>query len=107
MLPWAAYPAPVRPPAQSWQPEPVKVAALRRDEHSRDLGTGERGLHALRGRSAHHDRRPVPVRDVHTGLVGDVVQDERIAQLELALDGDLRNAPARGPEPALSHSVSD
>jgi hypothetical protein len=36
-------------------------------------------------------------------LVGDVVEHERVAELELTLDRDLRDAASRRPEPALSH----
>ena len=37
----------------------------------------------------------------------DLVEHERIVEVELALDGDLRHAPASGPEPALSHSSTE
>src|SRR5439155_1300538 len=68
---------------------------------------GERRLDLFGGRGANDDRPPRLVSGVQFLGARDRVQDERIVQVELALDGDLRHAAAGRSEPALPHSSSD
>src|SRR5262249_27596448 len=82
-----------------------QVALRLGDDDRRDLRPRERLLDALGARGADDDRRPLRVRLLQAGRVGDVVEDERTVQVQLALHRDLRNAAAGGPEPALPHTV--
>src|SRR6185503_16034761 len=82
-----------------------QVAAIRGHEGGRNLRMRERRLDLLRRARAHDDRPPGLVRFVQALVVRDVVEHERVRQLELALDRDLRDAPPRRAEPALSHRL--
>src|SRR5262245_1161435 len=74
------------------------------DERARDLRPRERLLHVL-GRTGPDDHRPSRVvRVAERGLVGHVVEHERVVEIELAGECDLRDAPAGRSEPALPHS---
>src|SRR6266536_4163501 len=79
-----------------------QLSPLGRNECRRHLRPGECLLH-LNGRGrADDDRTACLVRLVQLLRVADLVEHEGIVEIELALDGDLRNAPPRRSEPALS-----
>src|SRR5204863_3118295 len=89
------------------QIEVEQITTVGRDDRDRHLRMRQRRLDLVgRGRS-HDDRRARVVGLVKALDVRDLVQHERVGQLELALDGDLGDAPAGRPEPALSHNVTD
>src|SRR5947208_13094036 len=69
---------------------------------ARDLGAGQCLLHAFRGFGADDDRPAPVVRFLQRSVVGNIVEHERVVELDLALDGDLRHPAAGGPKPALS-----
>src|SRR5256885_10514084 len=71
------------------------------------LGPPERGLDLLGGRCPDNDRRTGLKRLAKLLVVVDVVEDECLRDVELALDRDLRDAAPRCPEPALPHTVTD
>ena len=64
-------------------------------------------LDRLRRSGSYDDRLPGGVRFLQRALIGNVVEHERLADVELTFDGDLRDAPSRRSEPALSHSSID
>src|SRR5438094_742627 len=76
------------------------------DEDGGDLGAGEGCLDLFGRLRADDDRPPLLVRGFEGGIVGDVVQHQRVVGLELALDRDLRDAAAGGSEPAFSQTVA-
>ena len=57
-------------------------------------------------RRAHDDRRSCFERVAQALQVARVVEHERVAHVELALDGELGHASPRRAEPALSHTVT-
>jgi hypothetical protein len=67
----------------------------------------ERRLDLLRRARAHDDRPSGLVRFVQALVVDDVVEHERVGELELTLDRDLRDASPGCAEPALSHRLTD
>src|SRR5437762_13429344 len=82
-----------------------QLAPVGRDERHGDLRPGKCSLDGLRRRSAHDHRTPFVVSGAKRRVVLDGVEDECVVELELAFDGDLRDAPAARPEPALPHSA--
>src|SRR5712691_7108036 len=82
----------------------AQVAAIGRHERRRNLRMRERGLHGLRRGGSHDDRPPGPVCFVQCPLINDVVEHERLVEVELAVDRDLRDPSSRCTEPALPHS---
>src|SRR5439155_17700572 len=68
-----------------------------------DLGTSEGGLHLFGRRGAHDNRSALLVCVAQCVVVGRV-QHERVVEIELALERDLRHPPPGGSEPALPHS---
>src|SRR6266536_1751651 len=76
------------------------------NEDGGDLGAGEGSLDLFGRLRADNDRPPPLVRGLEGGIVGDVVQHQRVVGFELALDRDLRDAAAGGSEPALSQTVA-
>ena len=74
------------------------------DEDARHLGARERARDRL-GVGRAHDHRPArAVRLAERFLVADAVEDERVAELDFALDRDLRDPTSRRAEPALAHA---
>src|SRR5258705_12790699 len=67
----------------------------------------ERGLDRRRRSGPDDDRAPGRVCVLQLAFVGHIVEDQRLADVELAFDGDLRDTASRRTEPALSHSSID
>src|SRR6476469_4160654 len=84
-----------------------QLAPLGRDERRRHLRVRKCSFDLFRRSGSHDDRAPGRVRFLQLALGREVVEHECIAEVELAFDGDLRDAAPRRTEPALSHSSSD
>ena len=65
----------------------------------------QRGLDALGISRPHDDRHPFAMRLAQALDVADVVEDERLVELDrrVPFGRDLRHAPAGSAEPALAH----
>ena len=84
-----------------------RSAPLGRHEDARDLRPRERRLDLLGRRRADDDGRARSERLPQPLAVVDVVEHERLRDVELALDRELRHAAPGRAEPALSHTVTD
>src|SRR5581483_5385017 len=73
------------------------------DDRGRDLRPRERRLHLVGRPRAHGDRATLGVR-LAERVVVDVVEHERVAEVELSFDADLGHTAPGGAEPALPHS---
>src|SRR5215212_4052893 len=92
-----------------FQPAEVELRQLplfRRDEDARDLGALERSPHLVGARGAYHDRNSLRMGLLQAADVCNGIEHESVVEcdLVLALDRDFGDAPARGAEPAFSHS---
>src|SRR5436190_758915 len=85
------------------QVELEQVSAIGRDERAGDLRPRKRASDRLRVPRSHDDGSTLVVRRAQHVVVGDVVEDERAFDVELALDRQLRHAAAGGSEPALAN----
>src|SRR5436190_12128586 len=93
------------PVRQLRQVECQKLGSPFGDEDGRYLRPCQSPFDRFGRRCPHDDRTPGLVRLLERGLVRDVVQHERVVQVELSLDSNLRHAPAGGSEPALPQTV--
>jgi hypothetical protein len=86
--------------------ELLEVGAGWRNEDAGDLRALERADDRLFARGPHDDRGASLVSRAQALEVGDVVEDERLAERErgIAFDDDLGDAPTGRSEPALPHS---